>query len=200
MLEWLHKIFVYSHIISFLIFVLSQLCFMSWSSPPPSVVNWPSVQLCLKVPNYMFVLKWYIIHCLIYFGFIEYLYMHLVWQVFRGNSCITENWVTNSSYARFSFSKEIHALSFVFNFSWEIICFFARSSSFALKFYRNIDKYFPLGKSNPHENSFKQLRYFLTFLLFSLKNNLTRKLRLEKSAIELKLSPHILDPWVSASP
>ena len=55
--------------------VLSQLCFILWSSPPPLLFNWPRVQLYLKVPNHIYILE-YIIHCLIYFGFIECLYMY----------------------------------------------------------------------------------------------------------------------------
>ena len=94
--------------------------------PPPPIspsrfrVNWPGVQLYLKVPNHTYVLKWYVIHCLIYFGFIKYLYMYLFWRVFGGNSCVTENWVTDSGYAQLSFVKEIHAMYFVFDFSHEI--------------------------------------------------------------------------------
>ena len=31
-------------------------------------------------PNHIYDLKWYILHCLIYFGFFECLYMHLIYQ------------------------------------------------------------------------------------------------------------------------
>ena len=66
-------LFTLYHIISLPISVLSWLRFISWSFPPPSLSNWPLAQLYLKVPN-LYVLKWYIIYCLIYFGFIECLY------------------------------------------------------------------------------------------------------------------------------
>ena len=51
------------HIISLPISILSRLCFISWSSPPPSLFNWPRIQLYLKVPNHVYVLKGNIIHC-----------------------------------------------------------------------------------------------------------------------------------------
>ena len=73
------------HIISLPISVLSRLLFISWSSPPSSLFSWLCAQLYLKVCNRIYVLKWYIIHSLIYFGFIECLYMHLFLQVFGGN-------------------------------------------------------------------------------------------------------------------
>ena len=100
---------------------LSRLRFISWSSPPPLLINWSRVRLYLKVPNHIYLLKWYIIHCLIYFGFIECLYMHLFWKVFRENSRVTQNWVTNSRYAWFSFVKKIHAMPFTHDFSREIL-------------------------------------------------------------------------------
>ena len=81
--KWLKRyLFTVYHIISFPISILSWLRFISWSSPLPLLFNWP----CVKLPNHIYVLKWYIIHCLIYFGFIECLYMHLFRQVFGGNS------------------------------------------------------------------------------------------------------------------
>ena len=108
--------FILYHIISLSIFVLSRLLFISWSSPPSSLFNLPGVQLYLKVPNHMHALKWYMIHWLIYFWFIECLYMHLFWPV---HSRVT-NRATNSSYTWVSFLNNIHAISFVFNFSREI--------------------------------------------------------------------------------
>ena len=99
---------------------MSRLRFISRSSPPPSLFNWPRVHLYLKVLNHIYVLKWSIIHCLIYFGVIECLYMHLFCQVFGGNFRFTQSWVTNSSYAWLNFVKKILAMSFVFNFSREI--------------------------------------------------------------------------------
>ena len=54
-------LFILYHIISLSIFVLSRLRF----------INWTHVQLYLKVPNHIYVLKWPNIHCLIYFGFIN---------------------------------------------------------------------------------------------------------------------------------
>ena len=55
--------FALYHIISFPIYVLSRLYFISWSSPPPLLFNWPRTQLCLKFPNHIYVLMWSIIHC-----------------------------------------------------------------------------------------------------------------------------------------
>ena len=46
--------FTLYHIISLSISVLSQLRFISWSSPPPSLFNWPRVQLYIKVPNHIY--------------------------------------------------------------------------------------------------------------------------------------------------
>ena len=107
-------LFTLSHIISLPISVLSRLRFTSWSSLL-SLFNWPPVKLCLNVPN-----------CLIYFGFIECLCIHLFWQVFVGNSRVTQNWVTNSSYAWFSFLKKTHANIFCSRFfMWN--SFFVRS-------------------------------------------------------------------------
>ena len=80
-------------------------CFFSWSSPPPSLFDWPRALLSLTIPNHIYVLRWHIIHCLIYFGFIECLYM-----VGRYSEGIPE------------FCKKIHAMPFVFNFSREILC------------------------------------------------------------------------------
>ena len=76
----------------------------------------------------------------VYFGFFECSYLHLFWQVFGRNPRVTQNWDTNSSYARLSFLKKAHAMSFVFDFSRKVIFLFARSISHVLKFYRNIDK------------------------------------------------------------
>ena len=117
------KIYFFSiyHIISLPISVLSRLLFISWSSPPPSLFYWPRVRLYLKVPNQICVLKWCIIHCLIHFGFIECLYMHLFWQIFGENPHVTQNWVTNSNYAWLNFVKKVHEMSFVFDFSREIL-------------------------------------------------------------------------------
>ena len=56
------------------------------SSPPFSLFNWPRARLHLKVPNHMYVSKRYITYCLMYFWFIECLYIHLFWQVSGGNS------------------------------------------------------------------------------------------------------------------
>ena len=72
-------------------FVYFRLILISWSSPPPLLFNWPRVQLYLKVPHHIYVLKWYIFHCLIYFGFFECLHTHLFWQAFGGNSRVTQN-------------------------------------------------------------------------------------------------------------
>ena len=128
-----------------LLFIILFLClfpfcldfyFMKLSS---FLVNWPCAQLYLKVSNRIYVLKWYIIHCLIYFGFIECLYMHLFWQVFGGSSRVTENWVTNSSYAWLSFIEKIHAMSFVFTFSCEILFLFDRSKIDNLNKMWNLD-------------------------------------------------------------
>ena len=88
------------------------------------------------------------------YGFLVCLYMHLFWQVFEGNSRVTQNGVTNSSYTRLSFVKKIHPF------------LFDRSISHVAKFYSKIDKYFPFAKSTLRENSFTHLRYFLSFLLF----------------------------------
>ena len=68
--------FILYHIISFSIFVLSQLRLILLSSPLSSLFNWPRVQLYLKVPNHIKELTFWsdIIHCLICFGFVEYLY------------------------------------------------------------------------------------------------------------------------------
>ena len=74
--------------------------------------NWPRVQLYLNVPHHIHVLKWQIIDCLIYFGFIECLYMPLFWQVFGGNTRVIQNWVKNSSYAWLSFVKKINVMYF----------------------------------------------------------------------------------------
>ena len=43
MWEWFQKIFVYSLSCFLPISVLSWLCFISWSSPPSSLFNWPCV-------------------------------------------------------------------------------------------------------------------------------------------------------------
>ena len=102
--------------ISLPISVLSRLRFISWSSRPPLSFNWPREQLYLKAPNFIYVLNWCIIHCLIYFGFIECLCMHLFWQLLGENSRVTQNWVTNSSYAWLSFLKKIHENVFCFRF------------------------------------------------------------------------------------
>ena len=56
------------HIIFFFISVFSGLRFISWSSPPFSLFNWPCAQLYLKFPNHIYILKWYNIHCLVYFA------------------------------------------------------------------------------------------------------------------------------------
>ena len=74
-------------------------------------INWLRVQLYLKVCNHIYVLTWYI--------YIIYYLICQFWQVFGGNSSVT-NWVTYSSYARLSFVKKIDVISFVFNFSLEI--------------------------------------------------------------------------------
>ena len=59
-------LFTFYYIISLPISVFSWLCFISWSSSlPPLLFNWPRVQLYLKVLNHIYVLKWYMIHCLI---------------------------------------------------------------------------------------------------------------------------------------
>ena len=124
-----------------LLFIIVFLCLFLfcfdfvWSSPPPSSFNWPRVQLFLKVPNHIYVLKRYIIHSLIHFGFIGCLYMYLFRKVFGGNSCVTQNWVISSSYAWFSFVKKIHAMSFVFGFSREILLLFYRSIFLIVEFY-----------------------------------------------------------------
>ena len=55
--------FTLYHIISLPIYVLSRLYFISWSTPPPLLFNWPRTQLCLKFPNHIYVLMWNIIHC-----------------------------------------------------------------------------------------------------------------------------------------
>ena len=89
--DYKRYLFTLHHIISLSISVLPQLRFISWSSPPPLLFNWLRVQLYLKVPNHIYVLKWHIFYCLIYFGFIECLYMYLFWQVFRGNFHVTRN-------------------------------------------------------------------------------------------------------------
>ena len=79
--EWLQKIFfTLCYITSLSISVFSRLCFISWSSPLRSLFNWLCEQLYLKVPNHIYVLKWYIFYCFIYFGYFECLYMHLIWQ------------------------------------------------------------------------------------------------------------------------
>ena len=65
-------VFIYSFISFLYLFpFFLKLYFISWISPPLSLFNWPRVQLYLKVSNHIYVLKWYVIHCLIYFGFIE---------------------------------------------------------------------------------------------------------------------------------
>ena len=93
MREWHQKIVVYSFSLSY--YFIACLCFVStsfWRSPPPSLFNWPCAQLYLKVSYHTYVLRWYIIHCLIiYFGFIECLYMHLFWHVFGRNSGVKQN-------------------------------------------------------------------------------------------------------------
>ena len=80
-----------------------------------STLFYEALLLLLKFLSLVFVLKWYIIHCLIYFGFIECLYMHLLCQVFGRNSRVIQNWVTNLSYGWLSFVKKIHAMSLASN-------------------------------------------------------------------------------------
>ena len=48
--------------------VLSRLCFISWSSPPPLLLNWPCVQLYLEVLNQIYTLKRHIVYCWIHFA------------------------------------------------------------------------------------------------------------------------------------
>ena len=57
-------LFTLYHFILLPISVLSGLRFISLSSAPPSLFNWPRVQLYLKVPHHIYVLKWHIIHYL----------------------------------------------------------------------------------------------------------------------------------------
>ena len=196
MREWL----TYSSSYWTSISVLSRLLFISWKSPLPSLSNWPRVQLYRKVPNHIYVLKWSMIPYLIYFGFIGCLHMHLFWQVFGGNSRLTQNWVTNSSYAWFSFVKKIHAMSFIFNFPPEII--FCSIVQFLI-----FDKYFLFTKSNLHENFFMHLRHSLSFLFFCFHwkiawhlGKVHKKVRLRESATELTRSPRVWGWRVSTSP
>ena len=60
MCEWLHKIFVYSsyHFFAYFRFASTSFYFMKFSCS-------------FVVQSYIYVLKWYIIHCVIYFRFIE---------------------------------------------------------------------------------------------------------------------------------
>ena len=70
-------IFIFCQLLFCLDFVLFHeallllCCFISWSSSPPLLFNWPRVLLYLKVSNHIYILKWYIIQCLIYFVFAE---------------------------------------------------------------------------------------------------------------------------------
>ena len=58
-------------------------------------------------------------HCLIYFGFIECLYMHVLAGIYLEGIPALQTEL-HSSYARLSFVTKIHAVSFVFNFLREI--------------------------------------------------------------------------------
>ena len=64
----INLMFTLYHIISLSISVLSRLCFISWSSPPPLLLNWPCVQLYLEVLNQIYTLKRHIVYCWIHFA------------------------------------------------------------------------------------------------------------------------------------
>ena len=81
-------LFTLYHIISLSISLLPQLRFISWSSPPPLLFNWPRVQLYIKV--HIYGLQWYIIHCFIYFGFTGCLYIHVLASIQREFPCYTK--------------------------------------------------------------------------------------------------------------
>ena len=100
--------------------------------------------------------------------------MRLFWQVFGGNSRVTQNWSTNSS-QRMAFLKKVYAVSFIFYFSLQILFLIVRklitwakceTLAILAKFPRKTDKYFPFAKLNLRENFFTHLRHFLTFVLF----------------------------------
>ena len=114
------KIFIYS--LSYLPFisVLSQLRFISWSSPPPSLFNWPPVQLYRKVPNHIYVLKWSIIHCLIYFGFISVYICICFGRYSEGIAALTKlSYKLELRMTWFCFIKKIHAMSCFQFFTWK---------------------------------------------------------------------------------
>ena len=84
-LKWLQKIFVYSLLYYFFVyfrFVSTLFYLMKLSS---SFIVWLTLRTVISkssksYPNHIYVLKWYILYCLIYFGFFECLYMHMIWQ------------------------------------------------------------------------------------------------------------------------
>ena len=83
--KWLQKIFVYSLLYYFFVyfrFVSTLFYLMKLSS---SFIVWLTLRTVISkssksYPNHIYVLKWYILYCLICFGFFECLYMHLLWQ------------------------------------------------------------------------------------------------------------------------
>ena len=80
-------LFTLYDIISLPISVLSRLRYVSWSSPPPSLFNWPRAQLYVKIP--IICTFWSDIYCLIYFVFIECLYVHLFWHLGKVSKKVT---------------------------------------------------------------------------------------------------------------
>ena len=182
--------FTLYHIISLPITVLSRFRFVSWSFPLPSLFHWPRVHLYLKVPNHIYMWKRSIIHWLIYFGFIECL-----------NSRVTENWVTNSSYAWPSFVKKIHAMSFIFNFSREILISHIWQI-FPISQVKSTRKFLHALKVFPNF-SFVCFHWEITWHLGKVKMNIKRERERERErepTIELTLSPRVWGSRVSTSP
>ena len=135
----------------------------------------------------------------VYFGFIECSYLHLFWQVFGRNSRVIENWDTNSSYARLSFVKKTHAMSLFLIFHVKL--YFCLLVQF-LMFWNSIGTLTnPIRQVKSTRKFFHALKVFPnSFCSCSLKNNLTRKLILKDSAVELTVGPRVLDSWVQTPP
>ena len=122
----LQKIFVYSLFWYFFVYFFVYFrCFISWSSPLPLHCLIDLLNSYIQTFPIIYVLKWYILYCLIYFGFFECLYMHLIWQrkqeITRLRELKVELTLSPRAWgSRFSMSSLVYSLKRLINYCCRI--------------------------------------------------------------------------------
>ena len=152
-------LFTLHQIIYFPISVLSRHRFISWSSPPPLLFNWPRVRLYLNVLQRLKQR---------HDQESDNLFLMLRWR--------SDNNLCFAVVLKQKKKKETYILLFLSTlrewiFPWALsrkLITWAKCETLTIlaKAPRKIDKYFPFAKSNLRKNSFTQLRDFVTFLFF----------------------------------